>query len=97
MPPLSLTGVVTKAGYMKKTATVTVTRYLEHPLTHKSVVRTKKYLTHDPKDELKEGDKCVIQNCPPVSARKRFTLKSIIIPPVPNDPNDPNDPDLPGA
>ncbi|KAG9087410.1 hypothetical protein FS749_002932 [Ceratobasidium sp. UAMH 11750] len=78
MPPLSLTGVVTKAGYMRKTVTVTVTRYVEHPLTHKRIARSKKYLTHDPKDQLKEGDKCVIRNCPPVSARKRFTLGSII-------------------
>ncbi|KAG9090933.1 hypothetical protein FS749_000187 [Ceratobasidium sp. UAMH 11750] len=80
MPPLSLTGIVTKAGYMKKTVTVTVTRYIEHPKTHKLIARSKKYLTHDPQNELKEGDKCIIRNCPPVSARKRFVLESIVKP-----------------
>ncbi|KAG9094329.1 hypothetical protein FRC07_011323 [Ceratobasidium sp. 392] len=77
---MSFTGIVTKAGYMRKTATVTVTRYVEHPKSHKLIARSKKYLTHDPKEELKEGDKCIIRNCPPVSARKRFTLESIIKP-----------------
>ncbi|QRV90515.1 ribosomal protein S17 [Ceratobasidium sp. AG-Ba] len=80
MPPLALTGIVTKAGYMKKTVTVTVTRYVEHPLAHKRIARSKKYLTHDPQERLKEGDKCIIRNCPPVSARKRFVLESIIRP-----------------
>lgn len=28
--------------------------------------------------ELREGDMCIITNCPPVSARKRFKLESII-------------------
>ena len=35
MPPLALQGVVHKVGVMRKTATVLVTRYVEHPLTHK--------------------------------------------------------------
>lgn len=39
MPPLVLRGVVTKAGYMNKTATVTVSRFATHPRTLK--VRTR--------------------------------------------------------
>ncbi|KAL5640478.1 hypothetical protein ACGC1H_007657 [Rhizoctonia solani] len=78
MPPLILKGIVTKAGLMEKTVTVTVTRMVEHPRTHKVIASSKKYLTHDPKNELKQDDECLIQNCPPVSARKRFALLSIV-------------------
>ncbi|CEL59083.1 30S ribosomal protein S17 OS=Thermus thermophilus (strain HB8 / ATCC 27634 / DSM 579) GN=rpsQ PE=1 SV=3 [Rhizoctonia solani AG-1 IB] len=78
MPPLILKGVVTKAGVMRKTVTVTVTRMVEHPRTHKAIASSKKYLTHDPKDELRLNDECLIQNCPPVSARKKFSLLSIV-------------------
>lgn len=35
MPPMALTGVVTKVGFMQKTATVTVSRYMVHRKTHK--------------------------------------------------------------
>lgn len=35
MPPFILTGIVTKSGFMKKTATVTVSRFMFHPKTHK--------------------------------------------------------------
>lgn len=35
MPPLQLTGIVTKAGYMNKTVTVTVQRWIEHSKTGK--------------------------------------------------------------
>ncbi|KAF8601158.1 nucleic acid-binding protein [Ceratobasidium sp. AG-I] len=80
MPPLALQGVVQKVGVMSKTATVLVTRYVEHPLTHKSIARSKKYLVHDPQEKLKLHDMCVIRNCPPVSARKRFVLEEIVKP-----------------
>ncbi|CAE6452924.1 unnamed protein product [Rhizoctonia solani] len=94
MPPLILKGIVTKAGFMQKTATVTVTRMVEHPHAHKVIASSKKYLVHDPRNgvkcspllisllmsfpELKTGDECNIQNCPPVSARKRFKLLSVV-------------------
>ena len=35
MPPMSLIGQVTKVGFMNKTATVTVSRYVFHPKTGK--------------------------------------------------------------
>ena len=117
MPPMALTGVVTKVGYMQKTATVTVSRWMVHRKTHKvssccdetpftdptiicnlhqRIERSKKYLVHDAEDgatltlpycataqknsfiALKMGDTVLIRNCPPVSARKRFKLETII-------------------
>ncbi|KAF8530704.1 hypothetical protein JB92DRAFT_2782407 [Gautieria morchelliformis] len=78
MPPMALTGVVTKVGFMQKTATVTVSRWMVHRKTHKRIERSKKYLTHDAEDSLKLGDTVLIRNCPPISARKRFRLEKII-------------------
>ena len=31
MPPMAFTGLVTKVGFMNKTATVTVSRFVTHP------------------------------------------------------------------
>ncbi|KAH8831239.1 hypothetical protein DL96DRAFT_1414346, partial [Flagelloscypha sp. PMI_526] len=82
MPPLSLLGTVTKVGFMKKTATVTVARRIPHPRTGKVIERTKKYLVHDPANVLRHEDRVVIQNCPPVSARKRFKLHKVMFSPT---------------
>ncbi|KLO17854.1 nucleic acid-binding protein [Schizopora paradoxa] len=76
--PLQLTGLVTKVGFMNKTATVTVSRWATHAKTMKRIERSKKYLTHDPENQLRMEDRVVIINCPPVSARKRFALHKIL-------------------
>ncbi|KAG8989029.1 hypothetical protein FRB90_002444 [Tulasnella sp. 427] len=73
---MSLVGMVTSVGKMSKTATVTVSRLTQHPRTRKVITRSKKYLTHDPLDQMAMGDKVVIRNCPPVSKRKRFMFES---------------------
>ncbi|KAK0198235.1 hypothetical protein F5146DRAFT_1018776 [Armillaria mellea] len=78
MPPMALQGIVTKAGFMNKTATVTVSRWMTHRVTGKVIERTKKYLTHDPNNELRHDDVVIIRNCPPVSARKRFKLETVV-------------------
>ena len=41
MPPITMQGVVTKVGYMNKTATVTVTRWIMHPRTRKVCEETR--------------------------------------------------------
>ncbi|KDR85320.1 hypothetical protein GALMADRAFT_234124 [Galerina marginata CBS 339.88] len=78
MPPMSFHGIVTKAGFMNKTATVTVSRWVIHKLTGKRIERSKKYLIHDEHNKLREDDLVVIRNCPPVSRMKRFTLETIL-------------------
>ncbi|TEB39025.1 polyamine transporter 1 [Coprinellus micaceus] len=78
MPPMTLNGVVTKAGFMNKTATVLVSRFVSHKLTGKRIVRSKKYLVHDEENKLRTDDLVVIRNCPPVSARKRFELHQLL-------------------
>ena len=63
MPPMAFNGIVTKAGVMNKTVTVTVSRQIIHKLTGKvrpyrtlnlkpdprvqQIERSKKYLVHD--------------------------------------------------
>ncbi|PIL36074.1 hypothetical protein GSI_01734 [Ganoderma sinense ZZ0214-1] len=78
MPPMSLIGQVTKVGYMNKTATVTVSRFIYHARTGKRMERSKKYLTHDETNQLRLHDTVSIRNCPPISARKRFMLDKVL-------------------
>jgi ribosomal protein S17 len=78
MPPMAFNGIVTKAGFMKKTATVTVSRQIIHKLTGKQIERSKKYLVHDEHNVLRQHDIVVIRNCPPISAMKRFKLEKIL-------------------
>ncbi|KAH8993580.1 hypothetical protein EDB86DRAFT_1334022 [Lactarius hatsudake] len=78
MPPMSFVGVVTKAGFMKKTATVTVSRWVIDKRTGKRISRDKKFLVHDERNQLRTEDSVLIRNCPPISARKRFTLEKIV-------------------
>ncbi|CDO76148.1 hypothetical protein BN946_scf185027.g11 [Trametes cinnabarina] len=78
MPPMSLIGQVTKVGFMNKTATVTVSRFIFHSKTGKRLERSKKYLTHDESNMLRMNDTVLIRNCPPISARKRFTVDKVL-------------------
>ena len=69
----TLTGTVVKAA-MKDTATVSVRRYVKHPKYKKYLVRSKKYLVHDPGNMAKVGEKVTIQETKPISKRKRFIM-----------------------
>lgn len=55
-----------------KTVSVLVTRTMRHPKYGKKMVRSKKYLVHDPDNTLVVGDSAVIQSTRPLSARKRW-------------------------
>ncbi|NVJ54073.1 30S ribosomal protein S17 [Halarcobacter bivalviorum] len=68
--------VVRKSG--DKTASVLVTRYVLHPKYHKTVKRFKKYLVHDERNELNEGDTVIAVECRPLSKTKSFRLKTIV-------------------
>jgi small subunit ribosomal protein S17 len=73
----SLTGIVSS----KKTdKTIVVTEHvrLTHPLYRKQYTVTKKFMAHDEKNEAKEGDKVVIGETRPISARKHHTLLRVV-------------------
>ena len=77
MSQREIQGVVVKiAG--DKTASVLVERRVMHPRYHKVVKRFKKYLIHDEKNELKEGDVVIAVECRPLSKTKSFRLKSVV-------------------
>lgn len=68
--------VVKKSG--DKTTSILVTRQVLHPKYHKTVKRFKKYLIHDEKNELNEGDTVIAIECRPISKTKSFRLKTIV-------------------
>lgn len=73
--PRSLVGVVVKTA-MKDTATVKVDRYVKDAKYKKYLVRSKKYLAHDPGNTAQVGDTVTIVETRPISLRKRFKLVS---------------------
>jgi small subunit ribosomal protein S17 len=68
--------VVKKSG--DKTVSVLVERRVLHPRYHKTVKRFKKYLIHDEKNEVNEGDTVIAIECRPLSKTKSFRLKTIV-------------------
>ena len=73
----TITGIVAS----KKTdKTIVVAEHvrLTHPLYRKQYTITKRFMAHDEKNQAAEGDKVIIEECRPLSARKRFTLKKIV-------------------
>jgi small subunit ribosomal protein S17 len=49
-----------------------------HPIYKKQYKVSAKYMAHDEKNETRVGDKVVIEESRPLSARKRYTLKEIL-------------------
>lgn len=72
-----ITGVVSSKK-TDKTIVVTEQVRLTHPLYRKQYTVSKRFMAHDEKNEAKEGDKVVIVETRPISARKHFALKSIV-------------------
>lgn len=73
----SIVGIVT-SNKTDKTIVVTVHTRKTHPLYRKQYTVTSKFMAHDEKNEAQPGDKVEIVETRPISARKRFTLKTII-------------------
>ena len=73
----TVTGVVV-SDKMQKTVKVAIERQVRDPLYGKSQKRTSTFLAHDEKNEAKVGDKVVIAETRPLSARKRWVVTSIV-------------------
>jgi small subunit ribosomal protein S17 len=73
----TLTGVVTSTKN-DKTIVVTVTTHKTHPIYKKKYISSKKFMAHDEKNEAKMGDKVIISETRPMSARKKFVLAKIV-------------------
>ena len=73
----TLTGRVV-SDKMDKTVTVLVERRVTHPMYGKIVTRSKKYHAHDEKDEYKEGDVVLIEECRPLSRTKAWRVAKLV-------------------
>ena len=71
------TGTVSNCN-MDKTVVVRVDRRVQHPLYHKYLTRSKKFLAHDEANACQEGDRVRIVETRPLSARKRWRVVEII-------------------
>jgi small subunit ribosomal protein S17 len=63
---------------MEKTITVAAERKVKHPKYGKFMKSTKKFATHDEKNECKIGDTVKIMETKPLSKNKRWRLIEII-------------------
>ncbi len=72
-----LIGVVVSSG-MEKSAVVETERLIRHKLYGKFLRRRAKYMAHDPENSCSVGDRVMIEECRPMSKRKRWRIKEII-------------------
>jgi len=70
-------GVVT-SDKMTKSIVVSETKKVKHPMYGKFVLKTKKYIVHDEKNESKNGDVVRIMETKPMSKNKCWRLVKII-------------------
>ena len=63
---------------MQKTIVVKIENRYSHPIYSKIIIKTKKYLAHDELEECNIGDQVLLQECRPLSKRKRWKLMKII-------------------
>ena len=63
---------------MDKTVVVAVDYVKRHPLYKKRITRTSKFLAHDESGNCKPGDLVRIEECRPLSKRKRWIVREIL-------------------
>jgi small subunit ribosomal protein S17 len=73
----TITGIV-KSDKADKTIVVVVRERKTHPIYRKQYTSSRNFMAHDEKNEAKKGDKVVIVETRPISARKRFALEKIV-------------------
>lgn len=76
MPRRILEGDVV-SDKMDKTVTVLVERRFMHPVYKKYVKRTDKYAAHDEANSFAIGDRVQIEECRPISKRKKWRVITI--------------------
>jgi small subunit ribosomal protein S17 len=63
---------------MDKTVVIAVNYVRRHPLYHKRITRTSKFLAHDELNSAKPGDIVRIEETRPLSKRKRWVVREIV-------------------
>jgi small subunit ribosomal protein S17 len=77
MPVKQKIGIVI-SNKMQKTIVVKIEDRYSHPMYSKTLIKTKKYLAHDEVEECNIGDEVLVQECRPLSRRKRWKLVEIL-------------------
>lgn len=62
----------------EKTIIVVIQRRYQHPKYGKILIKSKRYMAHDEKNEAKSGDLVLIEEIAPLSRCKKWNLKKII-------------------
>ena len=70
-------GVVT-SNKMQKSIVVSEVKKVKHPMYGKFVLKTKKYVAHDEKNDCNEGDTVKIMETRPMSKTKKWRIVEII-------------------
>lgn len=70
-------GVVVSAKSEKTLIVATQMKY-QHKKYAKTLIKTKRFMTHDPENNGSFGDIVLIEECRPFSKRKNWILKEII-------------------
>lgn len=63
---------------MDKTVVVTVDYVRRHPLYHKRITRTSRFMAHDELNACKPGDLVRIEETRPLSKHKRWVVREIV-------------------
>jgi len=63
---------------MEKTVVVAVDYVRRHPLYHKRITRTSKFMAHDEQNECKPGDLVRIEEIKPMSKNKRWVVREVV-------------------
>lgn len=77
MPVKQEVGIVI-SNKMEKTVVVKIINRYPHPIYSKTLIKTKKYLAHDALEECNIGDQVLVEECRPISKRKRWKLIKIL-------------------
>ena len=77
MPVKQEIGIVI-SNKMQKTIVVKIEDRYSHATYSKTLIKTKKYLAHDELETCNVGDQVLVEECRPLSKRKRWKLLKIL-------------------
>ena len=77
MPVKQEIGIVV-SNKMQKTIVVKIDSRYSHPIYSKTLSKTKKYVAHDELETCNIGDQVLLEECRPLSKKKRWKLIKIL-------------------
>ena len=69
---------IVSSNKMEKSVVVSEVKKVKHPVYGKFVLKTKKYVAHDEKNDCNEGDTVKIMETRPISKTKKWRIVEII-------------------